>query len=100
MNDNWFVRHAPFVNTIRRHHTAHHNQGIMMTHNMNLTFPIANWVMGTSDLRRGLLGSLFNGYSGSARQAGVAAYDRALPPRGCGGDAGRAGEGAAGVTCS
>jgi len=53
----------PFINTIRRHHTAHHNMGIMMKYNMNLTFPIADWVMGTSDLRRGLLGHLFNGYS-------------------------------------
>jgi hypothetical protein len=53
----------PFINTIRRHHTAHHNMGIMMKYNMNLTFPIADWYMGSSDLRRGLLGHLFNGYS-------------------------------------
>ena len=63
VHDNWFVRHIPFVNTIRRHHTAHHNQGIMMKYNMNLTFPIADWFLGTSDLRRGLVGHLFNGYS-------------------------------------
>jgi hypothetical protein len=63
VHDNWFVRHMPFINTIRRHHTAHHNLGIMMKYNMNLTFPIADWVMGTTDLRRGLLGHLFNGYS-------------------------------------
>jgi Fatty acid hydroxylase superfamily len=63
VHDNWFVRNMPFVNTIRRHHTAHHNLGIMMKYNMNLTFPIADWVMGTTDLRRGLLGHLFNGYS-------------------------------------
>jgi hypothetical protein len=56
------LRHIPFVNTIRRHHTAHHNMGIMMHVNMNLTFPIADWAMGTSDLDRGLLGHLFNGY--------------------------------------
>ena len=31
--------------------------------NMNLTFPIADWMFGTSDLDRGLLGHLFNGYS-------------------------------------
>lgn len=62
VKDNAFVRNMPFVNTIRRHHTAHHNQGIMMHYNMNLTFPIADWFMGTSDLRRGLLGHLFNGY--------------------------------------
>jgi hypothetical protein len=61
--ENWFVRTMPFVNTIRRHHAAHHNLGIMMHVNMNLTFPLADWFMGTSDLRRGLLGHLFNGYS-------------------------------------
>jgi hypothetical protein len=36
--------------------------GIMMRVNMNLTFPIADWALGTSDLDRGLLGHLFNGY--------------------------------------
>jgi len=30
---------------------------------MNLTFPIMDWLMGTSDLDRGLFGHLFNGYS-------------------------------------
>ena len=53
---------VPLVNTIRRHHRAHHNMGIMMHVNMNLTFPIADWAMDTSDLKRGLLGHLFNGY--------------------------------------
>jgi hypothetical protein len=61
--ENGFVRHMPFINTIRRHHTAHHNLGIMMNCNMNLTFPVADWYMNTSDLRRGLLGHLLNGYS-------------------------------------
>jgi hypothetical protein len=63
VDDNWFVRNMPFVNTIRRHHTAHHNQSIMMDVNMNLTFPIMDWLFGTSDLNRGLLGHLFNGYN-------------------------------------
>lgn len=63
VHDNWFVRNMPFINTIRRHHTAHHNMGIMMKYNMNLTFPIADWLMDTTDLRRGLIGHLFNGYS-------------------------------------
>ncbi len=61
--ENSFVAHMPFVNTIRRHHAAHHNMGIMMHCNMNLTFPVADWAMNTSDLKRGLLGHLFNGYS-------------------------------------
>jgi hypothetical protein len=61
--ENAVVRNLPFVNTIRRHHSAHHNMGIMMHCNMNLTFPVADWVMNTSDLKRGLLGHLFNGYS-------------------------------------
>lgn len=63
VEENWFVRNMPFVNTIRRHHTAHHDQSIMMERNMNLTFPIADWMFGTSDLDRGLLGHVFNGYS-------------------------------------
>ena len=61
--ENAFVRNMPFINTIRRHHAAHHNMGIMMHVNMNLTFPVADWFMNTSDLDRGLLGHLFNGYS-------------------------------------
>jgi hypothetical protein len=62
VGDNWLLRNMPFVNTIRRHHRAHHNPSIMMERNMNLTFPIADPVLGTSDLNRGLLGHLFNGY--------------------------------------
>ena len=61
--DNAFVRKMPLINTIRRHHAAHHNMGIMMHCNMNLTFPVADWAMKTSDLNRGLLGHLFNGTS-------------------------------------
>ena len=57
VDEGWFVRHCPFVNTIRRHHAAHHAQSIMMERNMNLTFPIADWLFGTSDLDRGLLGT-------------------------------------------
>jgi len=63
VEEGWFVRNVPFVNTLRRHHYAHHNQSIMMERNMNLTFPIMDWAFGTSDLDRGLLGHLFNGYS-------------------------------------
>jgi hypothetical protein len=62
VEDNAFVRNCPLINTIRRHHRAHHAQNIMMERNMNLTFPIADWLFGTSDLDRGLLGHLFNGY--------------------------------------
>ena len=62
IEENWFVRNTPFINTIRRHHTAHHNQSIMMERNMNLTFPIMDWLFGTSDLNRGVFGHLFNGY--------------------------------------
>jgi hypothetical protein len=63
VHENWFVRYCPLINTIRRHHTAHHNKAIMMDLNMNLTIPFADWLFGTSDLNRGVLGHLFNGYS-------------------------------------
>jgi hypothetical protein len=58
-----FVRHCPIVNTARRHHTAHHEMSIMMERNMGIVFPFWDWAYGTSDLDRGLLGHLFNGYS-------------------------------------
>jgi hypothetical protein len=35
----------------------------MMERNMNLTFPVMDYLFGTSDLNRGLLGHIFNGYS-------------------------------------
>ena len=62
VKDDRIVRHIPLVNTIRRHHAAHHNTSIMMERNFNLTYPIGDWLFGTSDLKRGLLGHLFNGY--------------------------------------
>jgi hypothetical protein len=62
VKDDRIVRHVPFMNTIRRHHIAHHNPAIMMGMNMNLTYPIADWLFGTSDLDRGLIGHIFNGY--------------------------------------
>ncbi|MBI3515121.1 MAG: fatty acid hydroxylase family protein [Proteobacteria bacterium] len=62
LKEGWFVRTMPFVNTIRRHHVAHHNTAIMMEKNFNLTYPIADWLFATSDLNRGVLGHVFNGY--------------------------------------
>ena len=72
-----YTSHMPLVNTLRRHHTAHHHSRLMMEKNMNLTFPVADWLFGTSDLDRGLLGHLFNGYS----QRHVRANLRGQPPR-------------------
>ena len=37
LGENWFVRHSPFVNTLRRHHTAHYNSHLMKEVKMNLT---------------------------------------------------------------
>lgn len=62
VKDDRIVRWLPFVNSLRRHHIAHHNQAIMMERNFNLTYPIADWLFATSDLTRGLFGHLFNGY--------------------------------------
>ncbi|WP_158808567.1 fatty acid hydroxylase family protein [Beijerinckia sp. L45] len=62
VRDDRIIKHIPFVNTIRRHHIAHHDTAIMMSRNMNLTYPFADWLFGTSDVQRGLLGTLLNGY--------------------------------------
>jgi hypothetical protein len=65
VKDDRIVRHIPLVNSIRRHHIAHHDQAIMMERNFNLTYPIADWFFGTSDLKCGLLKHIFNGYDSS-----------------------------------
>ena len=57
----------------------------MMGTNMNLTYPFADWLFGTSDLDRGLLGHLFNGYDTSFRKrnlkkARATAADSRLTP--------------------
>src|SRR5262249_18598202 len=62
VEENAFVRRCPFVNTLRRHHTAHHNARLMMEVNMNLTFPIPDWLFAPSALARGLIGRVINGY--------------------------------------
>ena len=71
VKDDRLIRRIPFMNTIRRHHIAHHNHSIMMARNMNLTYPIADWLFGTSDLDRGLLGHIFNGYDRSHVKTGL-----------------------------
>ena len=58
----------PLVNTVRRMHVLHHNPDFMHTRNFNLTFPICDAIFGTSDLNKGLLGTLFNGMSDAARK--------------------------------
>ena len=62
VKDDSLVRHIPLVNSIRRHHIAHHNPAIMMERNFNLTYPVADWFFGTSDLKCGLIAHIFNGY--------------------------------------
>ena len=57
------MRYCPLVNTLRRHHTAYHKNRLMMEVNMNLTFSIADWLLDTSDLDRGRMSHLFNGFS-------------------------------------
>ena len=38
---------------------------------MNLTFPVADWLFGTSDLDHGLISHIFNGYSTKDLKAGL-----------------------------
>lgn len=56
-----YLKYVPLINTVRRMHYIHHVLGFMQTRNFNLTFPICDALFGTSDLDRGLVGTLFNG---------------------------------------
>lgn len=44
--DSWISR-LPGVAVLRRHHTLHHEQSLMSNYNFNITYPIADWIMGT-----------------------------------------------------
>lgn len=44
--DSWISR-LPGMAAMRRHHTQHHDQSLMSHKNFNITYPIADWVMGT-----------------------------------------------------
>jgi len=64
-----FLDRVPLVNTVRRMHVTHHNPDFMHTRNFNLTFPICDALFGTSDLTKGVLGTLFNGNADDALRA-------------------------------
>jgi hypothetical protein len=42
----WIAR-LPVMAALRRHHTIHHNQNLMVNYHFNITYPIADWIMGT-----------------------------------------------------
>ena len=48
---------------------------------MNLTFPIADWLFGTSDLDRGLIGTLLNGYDTRYLKKNLRGHLRGHPRR-------------------
>ncbi|MGZ9709333.1 sterol desaturase family protein [Glaciimonas sp. GNP009] len=56
-----FLDSIPLVNSVRRMHVIHHHPELMATRNFNLTFPICDALFGTSDLEKGLMGTLFHG---------------------------------------
>jgi hypothetical protein len=44
--DSWISR-LPGLARLRRHHTLHHDQSLMVHYHFNITYPIADWFMGT-----------------------------------------------------
>lgn len=42
-----WVHKLPYFEKLKALHTAHHNLELMSHHNFNITYPIADWVMGT-----------------------------------------------------
>jgi hypothetical protein len=70
-----YLKYIPLINTVRRMHVIHHAPGFMQTRNFNLTFPICDALFGTSDLDRGLIGTLFNGNSNKYMRKGLQAGD-------------------------
>ncbi len=42
------IGQSPLIRALKRHHQTHHHQALMNDYNFNITFPIWDWVMGTS----------------------------------------------------
>lgn len=49
--DSW-IAHLPGIARLRRHHTRHHDPRLMTRCNFNITYPIADWLLGTDDRQR------------------------------------------------
>ncbi len=45
--DSWVGR-LPFMKKLRKHHTDHHNQKLMTHYNFNISYPIFDWIFGTT----------------------------------------------------
>lgn len=45
--DSWVGR-LPFMKSLRKHHTDHHNQKLMTHYNFNISYPIFDWIFGTT----------------------------------------------------
>jgi hypothetical protein len=79
VENNWLLDRIPLINTVRRMHVVHHDTDVMHARNFNLTFPICDALFGTSDLDRGLLGTLFNGMSEKHARRDDARMARDIP---------------------
>ncbi|MDI3259370.1 MAG: hypothetical protein QJR02_06710 [Sinobacteraceae bacterium] len=44
--ESWIAR-LPGIAGLRRHHTRHHDPQLMTRYNFNITYPIADWLLGT-----------------------------------------------------
>ncbi len=45
--DSWVGR-LPFIKKLRKHHTDHHNQKLMSHYNFNISYPVFDWIFGTT----------------------------------------------------
>jgi hypothetical protein len=41
------VSRLPGMRVLRRHHTLHHDQALMSNYHFNITYPVADWALGT-----------------------------------------------------
>ncbi|MCB1690457.1 MAG: hypothetical protein KDI33_18300 [Halioglobus sp.] len=47
IDENSWVSKLPFMSTLRRHHTFHHNRRLMSNYNFNITYPICDYLFGS-----------------------------------------------------
>ena len=98
VHDNWFVRYTPFINTIRRHHTMHHNKGHHDGRQHEPHLPDRRLDDGHQRSRPRTCRPRVQRLQHATREARAAGQSGEVPQRGAGHDRRAPGDGANGLT--
>jgi len=48
LNEKWWISRTPIIKRLRHHHQVHHNKALMNRYNFNVSYPLSDWIFGTT----------------------------------------------------